>query len=230
VSPGPHGPAFHDWAALILIVAVAVAGGLWLLRQAPPFLGAWPVPVAGAGRGRLECESVRRYLRWFVHMRWVALLVGTVLVLAAVTLGYLPGDVTPALLITLGAVAAANLGYVVRVRRGGGARRFLAASLYVDLAALIVILHLSGGIENPLYLLPVFNVILAGFALSRRECFALALAGGLLCAAAVWAEWARIIPHYTLTVVPHGSDGHLHAAYDGLCVAARASLQRSCSP
>jgi len=222
---GSDGPAPRDWAALIVVIGVALAGGLWLLRQAPPLLGVWSAASADGGRAQPDRASVRRYMGWFVHMRWIALLTGAVLVVAAVTLGYLPGAVAPALLLTLTAVGAANLGYVVRARRGGAGRRWLVVSLYVDLAALIVLLHLSGGIENPLYLLPVFNVILAGIALGRRECFKLAVAGGLLCGGAVWAEWARLIPHYTLTVVPHGGDGHLHAAYDGLYVAARASLQ-----
>lgn len=208
----------------ILTVAVAVAATAWLLRRTPPFLpshagAATPSLPAGFEERRLE-----QHARWFIHMRWVAVLLATVLIVSTVGLRFLPAEVLPPLLVTLAAVAATNLVYP-RLLAWRGPLAGLGVQLYFDLGFLILLLHLSGGIENPLYLLPVFNVVLAGIALSRRQCFMLALAGGLVCGAAVWAEWGRLIPHYTLTVVPHGEHGDLHDAYDTLYVAARTTLQ-----
>jgi len=72
---------------------------------------------------------------------------------------------------------------------------------------------------------PCFNVLLGGIVLTRRQCFVLAGAGSLVCGAAVWAECMRLIPHYTLTIVPHGAHGEFHVAFDPSYVAARVALQ-----
>jgi signal transduction histidine kinase len=147
-------------------------------------------------------------------------------VVATIGLGFLPQRVLPPLLFTIAVVAGTNVAYGAIARRGLlETRRLLAAQLYVDLGLLIVLLHLSGGIENPLYLLPVFNVLLGGIVLTRRQCFVLAWAGGVVCSAAVWAECERVIPHYTLSIVPHGAHGDFHVAFDPTFVAARVALQ-----
>ena len=158
-------------------------------------------------------------------MRWVAVLLASLLIVTTVGLRFLPAEVLTPLLLTLAALAATNLAYLRLLAWRPGLRAALGLQLYLDLGFLILLLHLSGGIENPLYLLPVFNVVLGGIALSRRQCFILALAGGVVCGTAVWAEWARLIPHYTLSVVPHGEHGDYHDAYDTLYVAARTTLQ-----
>ena len=212
-------------ATTLAAAVVALAAIAWLLGRTPPFLrslaGVASVPPPpGFEEARLE-----QYARWFIHMRWVAVLLAAGLTVATVELGFLPGQVLVPLLLTLAAVSATNLVYPRLLRWRRGLRAALGVQLYLDLGFLILLLHLSGGIENPLYLLPVFNVVLGGIALTRRQCFVLALAGGLVCGAAVWAEWARLIPHYTLTVVPHGEHGTSHDAYDTLYVAARTTLQ-----
>ena len=208
----------------LAIVAVAMVAAAWLLVRMPPFLPfvqGTTAGVADADERRLE-----EYARWFIHMRWVAALLSLVLVVATVGLGFLPQRVLPPLLFTIAVVAGTNVAYgAIARRRLLDARTLLAAQLYADLGLLVVVLHLSGGIENPLYLLPVFNVLLGGIVLTRRQCFVLAVAGGLGCSAAVWAECERFIPHYTLKIVPHGAHGDFHVAFDPTFVAARGALQ-----
>jgi hypothetical protein len=215
--------------AALAAVAVAMAAAAWLLFRTPPFLPfiqGRTQGVVGADEQRLE-----EYARWFIHMRWVAALLSLVLVVATVGLGFLPWRVLPPLLFTIALIAGTNLFYgAIARRRRLDTKTLLAAQLYADLGLLVILLHLSGGIENPLYLLPVFNVLLGGIVLTRRQCFLLAVAGGLVCSAAVWAECAHLIPHYTLTIVPHGAHGDFHVAFDPTYVAARVALQIAMMP
>jgi len=210
--------------AALAVVVTAVAAAVWLLFKTPPFL---PF-VYGAADGAVDVEEQRleKYARWFVHMRWLAALLALVLVVTTVGLRFLPPRVLAPLVLTVAAVAATNLVYrALALRRVVTTRTLLASQLSADLVLLLVLLHLSGGIENPLYLLPVFNVLLGGIVLTRRQCFVLAGAGGLVCSAAVWAECEHLIPHYTLAIVPHGAHGEFHVAFDPSYVAARVALQ-----
>ncbi|MGD8897151.1 MAG: ATP-binding protein [Acidobacteriota bacterium] len=209
---------------LATLLAAVVATLVWLLQRSPPLLGR---DAAGASDDPARLSEIRdeRYLRWFVHVRWVVLLVGLALLVTTVGLGYLTPAVFSPLVIIIGLLAAANLVYAGPARRWCSAACLLALQLHVDMVGLTVALHLSGGIENPLYLFPVVNVVLGGIVLSRRQSFLLALNGGVLCALLVWAEWAHVIPHYTLKLMPHGAQGEIHVAYDTSYVGARTALQ-----
>ncbi len=221
------GHAYHDFlgpwsfAGLLLGAAVVLA---WLLRRWPSLMGDGAVAEQGSLLSSAEVRD-ERYLRWFIHVRWVVLVLALVLVVATVGLGYLPTTVLIPLLAVLALLAAANVAYARPARQRWPPNTLLALQLHVDIVGLTLALHLSGGIENPLYLLPVVNVVLASIVLSRRQSFAVALNGGVLCAVMVWAEWARLLPHFTLLVVPHGRSGHVHYAYDVPYVAARTILQ-----
>ncbi len=201
---------------------LAALGCALLLKRTPPFLAppTGEVTVAEPDERRLQ-----EYGSWFVHMRWIAVLLSVVLVASSAIFRFLPRETTPPLLFTVAAVAGSNLLFPRLAKGRFGVRVALTLQLYADLGFLTVLLHLSGGIENPLYLLPVFNVLLAGMVLSRRQCFALAASGGLVCAVGVLAEWAHLLPHYTLRVVPHGEHGDFHVAFDAPFVVARTALQ-----
>ncbi|MCC7177586.1 MAG: PAS domain-containing protein [Acidobacteria bacterium] len=201
---------------------LAVLGCAWLLNRTPPFLA---LPKGEAAVTEPDERRLQEYGSWFVHMRWVAVLLSVVLVASSTKFRFLPRETTPPLLFIVAAVAASNLLFPRLATGRFGVRAALTLQLYADLGFLTVLLHLSGGVENPLYLLPVFNVLLAGMVLSRRQCFALAWSGGLVCAAAVLAEWAQLVPHYTLRVVPHGEHGDFHVAFDAPYVVARTALQ-----
>ncbi len=197
---------------------------MWLLRRSPPLLGEGAI-VRSSDPADLLAARDDRYLRWFGHVRWVVLLLGLMLLVGTVGLGYLATACFPPILSILTVLAVANLVYSGPARRWCSADCLLTLQLHVDMIGLTAALHLSGGIENPLYLLPVVNVVLGGIVLSRRQSFLLALNGGVLCSLMVWAEWARLIPHYTLHLVPHGPSGEVHVAYDTYYVGARTLLQ-----
>jgi len=78
-------------------------------------------------------------------------------------------------------------------------------------------LHFSGGIENPLVLLMVFHVIIAGITLTKLECYLVAAFGVLVFSSLALAEMMGAVQHYTLQVVPHYLGAHgetAHAAHD----------------
>ena len=212
---------------LLSAVVVIVAGTAWLLARTPPFLPT-PTTRATAEDASLGAEERRlvQHCRWFAHMRWIAALLALFLALTTVGLGFLPKAVLAPILLTIAGIGASNLLYAVAERRRiVGLGTLLAVQLNVDLGFLVLLLHLSGGIESPLYLLPVFNVLLGGIVLTRRQCFFMAWVGGLICAGAACAEWARFIPHFTLAIVPHGEHGDVHDAYSATYTTARSALQ-----
>lgn len=54
----------------------------------------------------------------------------------------------------------------------------------------------------------VFHVIIAGILLSRWQCYAVATVASLLVAFLAWAEWAHVIGHYTLLILPSEAQAH----------------------
>lgn len=209
-----------------LVAAVLVA---WLiLRASPPLLGE-PLPREGRARGvyRTREERMAHYARWFIRMRWLAVAVAVVLItVAAKVVGLVPADLWRPLAVTLAALTALNVVYWVMLRRGHAGRLLLQVQAYGDLAILVLLLHFSGGVENPLAALMLFHVIIAGVVLSAEESYAVAAVGTALFAAMAGAEWAGLVDHYTLAVFPHHEHGGviLHAAYDPGFVLSRVGL------
>jgi signal transduction histidine kinase len=125
------------------------------------------------------------------------------------------------------ALALLNLGYAVYLRRGRVGNGFLAVQTYADVAALILLLHFSGGVENPLAALVLLHVIIAGIVLGRRHSYLVAVSASALFALVAWGEWSGVLTPYTLSVFQHShADGHLlHAGHDPLYVGSRVGLQ-----
>ena len=81
----------------------------------------------------------------------------------------------------------------------------IAFQMSGDLVILTVILHFSGGIENPFFLYFVFHTILVSILLSRLHSYLQATFAVLLFGALVFLEYLQVIPHYALTgFVAHG--------------------------
>jgi signal transduction histidine kinase len=106
-------------------------------------------------------------------------------------------------------------------------RYLLHVQVFGDLVILVILLHYSGGIENPLSLIMLFHVIIGGIVLSRLQCFLVAAVGTLLFGLLALAEWAQVIEHYTLQIFPHfNEEGHIqHAAHESPYVGSRVGLQ-----
>ncbi|MFC2065873.1 sensor histidine kinase [Chloroflexota bacterium] len=68
----------------------------------------------------------------------------------------------------------------------------------LDLLALVVLLHFTGGIENPFIFLLIFHVITAGILLHYRVAYLLATAAIVMIILLVGLEYSGVIPHVHL--------------------------------
>jgi hypothetical protein len=68
----------------------------------------------------------------------------------------------------------------------------------IDLVALIILLHFTGGIENPFIFYFVFHVIIAGVLLHYRVAYVVATAAIFLVLLLVGLEYSGMIPHVHL--------------------------------
>lgn len=214
-----------------LVVAGTV--GWMVLRNSPGF---WVVS-AGGREDRLLAhvspeERYQTYARWFIAMRWTAVVFAACLVFISVRLvKWLPEEVWRPLMGMVLALAALNVVYTLLLRHPRWVSRLLPLQAYLDLCILALLLHFSGGIENPLSMMMLFHVIIGGILLSRRQCYGLAAAASLLFALMAWAEWGEFIEHYTLQLFPHveevGAEGQeaVHMAHHSLYVLSRIVLQ-----
>ncbi len=216
---------FRDLVAVL--VAASLAGWL-IMRLSPPLFLDDDAPARMPPASARKEERQVRYARWFILMRWVAVVAAAVLVYGAIgVMGYLPERLTVPLGLVIGALALMNVGYVVAFRSGMSSRTLLLVQAYGDLVVLTVLLHFSGGVENPLGTLMLFHVIIAGIVLSRRQCYLVAGVATALYVVMAWAEWGSVVDHYMLSVFPHqaGETGHYHAAHDTDFVVSRTGLQ-----
>ena len=228
-SAGGHGADTTFSSALWIAVATLVAAflGWMIIHASPPLLP----PVGGEGDRRAAIGPRARtanFAVWFVVMRWIAVLCAGTLVFIVVKLAHLlPQQVWWPLVLTIALLAALNGGYVALLKRGWPPGRLLVMQVYADLVLLTILLHYSGGIENPLSLLMLLHVIIGGIVLSRRQCYGVAAAATLLIAAMAAAEGLGVIAHYTLGIFPHegGGQGDVHAALHPLYALSSVGLQ-----
>ncbi|MEX0653468.1 MAG: ATP-binding protein [Phycisphaeraceae bacterium] len=208
------------------LIAAALVGWL-VLRVSPPLLTTSPHTDAWTQDERPTPEQrERNYARWFIIMRWIAVLVALVLAYLVVrVLNLLPGQVWWPLIFTIAVLAGLNLVYMFLQRLSPLPRFLLPMQAYGDLVLLTLLLHFSGGVENPLSPLMLFHVIIAGVVLSRGHCYAVAATGSMLFALLAAGETTGMLTHYSLEIFPHHEASHLpHAAHQPLYVASHVSL------
>jgi signal transduction histidine kinase len=160
----------------------------------------------GAGDEDTEKEYLLERATWLVQMRWFA--VGGVL--AAAAAAWATRFVEPLLLASVGAALAAwNVFSRVRLDRRGTAsvevlRRLVFEQLLGDMAALALLLELSGGAENPFAMLFALPAAIGAMLLTTRSAVALAAIGCSFQALVVFGQFAGLLPHHGL----HAAFGH----------------------
>jgi signal transduction histidine kinase len=154
-----------------------------------------------------EVELPRR-LRQYVNLRWLAIAaILTIVVLTQWLLGI--GYPLAPVLGTVGVLFVYNVifyGWAQREpqadhstqERMRRAQAFANAQIVADLLTLTILIHFTGGAENPFFLYYFVHISFAGILLPARDAYlATALAIALFSALAV-AEYARWIPHIHL--------------------------------
>lgn len=162
----------------------------------------WDPPRADAAAG----------IRWLIRLRWLAVAgvvaaVGALPQAAALAQTPLVGSTAPVLALA-GAIGAYNLGFWLawhrRTAAAARARSAVIAQIVLDLVALSALLHVSGGLENPLVVAYTFHVVIAAVLLSPRAAYATAGAGFLLATTLAVAEMNGWLPHRPLVQVLPG--------------------------
>lgn len=218
----------HARKLFAAVGAALLATGLSVRNSPSPFTADAEAASPAPGSPLREADRKAHYAHWFILMRWIAVVVAGVLVVFAIgVFALLPRMLWGPLTLTIAVLALLNGTYLWLLRSGRTPRFLLPVQAYGDLLILIVLLHYSGGVENPLAPLMLFHVIIAGIILSRRQCYLVAAAASALFLLLAWAEWAGVVEHYTLSVFPHFTVGHVavHAAHDPSYVVSRTVLQ-----
>jgi len=215
---------FHIMRGLFISLVAVVLVGWLLVKASNPLLSAkeWT-----EGDRPIKKDREVNFNNWFITMRWVAIFIAALLVVVVVRVNeWLPEAVWTPLIACIGALALLNTGYYFISRRRSMIRYLLPFQAYADLVILTLLLHFSGGIENPLTLLLLIHVFIAGIVLSRKHLFAVTLTAiGLLTVMAA-GEATGLFDHYTFNIFPHYEQegAHVHAAHDPLYVASLIGL------
>ena len=143
---------------------------------------------------------------WLVRLRWVAIAAFLTFVLAAVRMLHIPLPTTE-----LGVIAAGLIIYnfllftmlkSITSRDASPchttANQIVTFQIFADIVVLTVILHYSGGIENPFFLYFVFHMIIASILLSTRQSYLQATVAILLFGLVILLEYLGYIRHFTV--------------------------------
>ncbi len=147
-------------------------------------------------------SELRDSLRWLIRLRWIA---GGGVLLTTFVLQSVPGLHPPAL--PLYAIGVLILGYNalfwyrLRCQRCAPDERRrrtqLLARLQItaDWAAMILLIHFSGGIESPIIFYFVFHTVLAAILLRTSEVYLFAGLASLLVTGTTLLEYSGLLPH-----------------------------------
>lgn len=185
---------------------------------------------APAQRLRDQAHYLLANIRWMVRLRWIAVLGIAFALLVAGAIGWTDTLALPAA--TAAALAACNLAVWLRYRRPGPdaepvpLRRQMAIQLHIDLVALALLAHWTGGISNPFVVFFVFPVATAAILLTTPTALLVASNAFLLFAAMVICDLASSHPRHPFGDAAATGVGLLqHPAYViGVLVAAAATL------
>jgi len=198
-----------------------IAQGMVMTRQLPMANGLEQGQRSQDESTPLQVELVER-VRWLVTLRWLAI-AGIVAATTSATLLAIQLPVASILGVAT-AIAAYNLlfhfysGTLQKCSAGTArlARLYpvVHSQISLDLLALALVLHLSGGVENPFAFFFVFHVILASILISRLAAYVYAVLAIALFGGVVMLEFYGLVPHVHLTGVsePDLYSGSLYVA------------------
>jgi signal transduction histidine kinase len=153
-----------------------------------------------------EEETLVMRLRVFTVMRWVAILG---VIIATLTARYVFDVGFPTLPVYIVCVFMAIYNLVLMrqvrsieklppelvVRR---VRQFTYSHILLDMLALTILLHFTGGMENPFLYFFVFHIVLASIGLSYRMVYLLSTIAIVMVSLLFGLEYAGVIPHVNL--------------------------------
>jgi signal transduction histidine kinase len=177
-----------------------------------------------------EEETLVTRLRVFNNMRWVAIL-GVIIVTLVARYTFHIGFPTLPVYIICVFMVLYNLVLMWQVKSLGKlqadliiprVRRYVYTHILLDMVALTILLHFTGGIENPFIFFFVFHIVLASIGLSYRMVYLLSTIAIAMVALMIGLEYAGMIPHVNLEgfVLPtrYQEEGRILAVVAALAV------------
>jgi len=145
-------------------------------------------------------------LRVWVNLRWLVIL-GIIVVTLVASKVFDIGFPTIPVYVICAVIASYNL-FLFRQTRSlktekagtviRKAETYGYIQIVLDLVALTVLLHFTGGIENPFIFFYLVHIIVAGIVLPKRRAYELATLAVLMCTSLLFLEYAGVIPHVNL--------------------------------
>ncbi|MCS7224412.1 MAG: HAMP domain-containing histidine kinase [Armatimonadetes bacterium] len=151
----------------------------------------------------LELRS--RLCYWLVQLRWLAVVGTLATVLTASYLGVQVPLIPLTIVILLIGVYNLFFAFTARPERltiFPSPQACAAIQMVLDLFFLALLLHFSGGIENPFSFYFVFHMVIGSVLLPAKAAFALTAFTVVLFGLVVIGEWTGLLQHYHLHPMP----------------------------
>src|SRR3972149_2589307 len=148
-------------------------------------------------------EEFLERLKWFIYIRWATVVVIIIVSLTAINLFKV---ILPTLPIFLTALFIAVYNaifklYLIQLRyeslSSTSIKRLAITQSMLDILSLIVIIHFTGGAENPFIFYFIFHTILTGMLLSKKDSYIQAGIISILTIGLFVLEYMDILPHHT---------------------------------
>ena len=142
---------------------------------------------------------------WFIRLRWMSVIGVFTGVIAAGQIAGLPLPVK-GIVVTALITALFNISYIVHNRRPATSLenevRIVKIQMVTDLVLLTMLVNLTGGTENPLYLVYIIHVIIASLIFKGKEIYQITALAIILFTLETLGEHFGYIKHHHLMSAP----------------------------
>jgi signal transduction histidine kinase len=171
-----------------------------------------------------DSENLARKVLWLCNIRWFA--VGGIVLATGITRLFIHLHLNfPVLFLIAGFLFLSNIAYILYLdalltRRDEKSiikvRNNMNFQIFTDFIFLTLLLHYSGGIENPFIIFYIFHMLISSILLSKRWTYIHTTIGILLFVSLSILEYSGVIPHYSInkyiTSLIHNDPAYLFSA------------------
>ncbi len=154
-------------------------------------------------------DSIRNRNLWFIHIRYAAVLMLVAIILISIyvlKLDFTQIQIRALLLVTL-VILLYNIllhrtrSYLNWSKLKFNPLHFSLVQIVLDLIALTFVVHFTGTIETPLYMLYIFHMIIGSLILPQRVILSIAFILVVSFTGVVLGEYYSVIPHYHIAEI-----------------------------
>src|SRR3989338_7283564 len=163
-------------------------------------------------QSRKQEDGLIERIYWLIRLRWIAIIgvILTILFAEKIIKLSLPYFYLHGITTVLGVYNLIFFLYLNQIKKRKIialdiiANRIANVQISLDLLSLTMLIHFSGGIENPFIFYFIFHMIIASILLSMRASFLQATFAAFLFVIMTALEYSEILPHHSLPgFIPH---------------------------